>query len=85
MIEKEKQRKKMLKPKHDLEITEVINDIQNRFPNCGENYTVKILLWTDGTSSVECRHGRVIGDKAIVGVSRHYNEKLIYYEETHEL
>lgn len=33
----------------------VISEMKKKFPN--RNYTVKILLWNDGDSLVECRHG----------------------------
>ena len=41
------------------QINLVKNDILSRFPNC--SYTVLILLWDDGTNSVECRHGNDSG------------------------
>lgn len=37
------------------QISIVKRDIRKRFPKC--SYTIKILLWDDNTSDVECRHG----------------------------
>ena len=54
----------------------VKNDILQRFPNC--SYTIGILLWDDGTSRVECRHGND-EDKKIY-TSTYYNNKLTFGE-----
>ena len=53
----------------------VTAEILKRFPDC--YYTVSVLLWDDGTSSVECRHGD--GDK--IYNSRHRDGVLTYYED----
>jgi len=29
-----------------------------KFPDCGDNYSIFINIWTDGDFMVECRHGR---------------------------
>lgn len=50
----------------------VKKDILTRFPNC--HYTIKILLWDDGTDSVECRHG----DGEYIYRSTYYNNNLEY-------
>lgn len=52
----------------------VKNDILHRFPNC--SYTIGILLWDDGTSRVECRHGD--GEKIYTSV--YYNDELTFNE-----
>ncbi len=60
------------------QIQEQINlvkaDILNRFPNC--HYTIKVLLWDDNTSMVECRHG----SNNKLHIARFYNGLLDYYE-----
>ena len=50
------------------------NDILKRFPGCP--YTLRILIWDDNTSMVECRFGTL--DK--LHCSRYYNNELIYEE-----
>lgn len=52
----------------------VKNDIRSRFPNC--NYTIRILIWDDDTTMVECRYGAI--DK--LHCSRYYNNELTYEE-----
>ena len=54
----------------------VKNDILQRFPNC--SYSIGILLWDDGTSSVECRHGNDEGTK--IYTSTYYNNELTFDE-----
>jgi hypothetical protein len=54
----------------------VKNDILQRFPNC--SYTIGILLWDDGTSRVECRHGNDEGTKIYTSV--YYNNELSFDE-----
>lgn len=54
----------------------VKNDILTRFPNC--SYTVSILLWDDGTNSIECRHGNDEGSK--IYTSTYYDNKLTFEE-----
>ena len=39
----------------EKQILLVKDDIRNRFPECA--YTIRILLWDDNTTLVECRHG----------------------------
>jgi hypothetical protein len=56
----------------------VESDIQTRFPNCG--YTIKIILWNDGTDLIECKHGHIVNDKTILSTSTFYNGKLNYNE-----
>lgn len=46
----------------------------DKFPGCA--YTVKILLWDDGTDLVECRHG----DGKMIYLYVYYNDKLTYNE-----
>ena len=48
-------------------------DLLSRFPGC--SYTVKILLWDDGTDSVQCRHG---DDDDIIYYSQYYNNELTF-------
>jgi hypothetical protein len=60
----------------ERQIEIVKNDILQRFPNC--SYTVRVLLWNDGTSSVECRHGNDEGTK--IYTSTYYNDELIFDE-----
>jgi len=52
----------------------VTKDMLKRFPNCP--HTVRVLLWNDHTSLVECRYGT----KEKLHISRYYNGKLIYKE-----
>ncbi len=52
----------------------VKQDILTRFPDC--RYTVRILLWDDDTSSVECRYGD--GEK--IHTSTFHDNQLIYKE-----
>ena len=52
----------------------VKEDIHRRFPECA--YTIRILLWDDDTSLVECRYGTV--EK--LHTSRYYNGELQYEE-----
>ena len=58
------------------QINLVKNDILSRFPNC--SYTILILLWDDGTTSIECRHGNNEGTK--IYTSTYYNNELIFNE-----
>jgi len=60
----------------ERQIELVKNDIIQRFPNC--SYTITILLWDDGTSRVECRHGNNEGTK--VYTSTYYKNELIFEE-----
>lgn len=53
----------------------VKQDIQTRFP--GKRYTVRVLLWDDGTDLVECRYG----SKDVLHLSTYYNNELKYSEE----
>jgi len=55
----------------------VKNDIRTRFPNC--NYTIKILLWDDGTSSITCCHG----DEEKIYNSIYYNGELTFEEHVY--
>ena len=66
---------KDLKEKIDI----VKNDLLGRLP--GVSHTVCILLWDDGTSRVECRHGEDAGDKYIIHTSVFYDGKLEYKAE----
>lgn len=59
-------------------ISLVTNDMLERYPNC--HYTIKILLWDDGTSSVECRHARNVGKEIIICNSLYYEDELKYNE-----
>ncbi len=54
------------------EIDIVVNDILSRFPEC--SYTVTVILWDDGTRSVECRHG--VDRGSIIYVSTFYRGEL---------
>jgi len=56
------------------QISLVKEDIHRRFPNC--SHTIRILLWDDNTSLVECRYG--INGK--IHISRIYNGVLNYEE-----
>jgi hypothetical protein len=60
----------------ESQILMVKQDILNRFPDC--RYTIRINLWDDDTSSVECRHGD--GEK--IYSSTFYNNELVYKEIT---
>jgi len=60
------------------EIAMVVNDMKSRYPGC--HYTVKLLLWDDGTSSIECRHGRDTGTGMIICVSTYYEGELTHEE-----
>jgi hypothetical protein len=60
----------------ERQIELVKNDILQRFPKC--SYTIRILLWDDGTSSVECRHGNNEGTK--VYTSTYYKDELTFEE-----
>ena len=42
-----------IKLKEQVEL--VKNKMLNKFPDC--HYTIRILLWDDNTTLVECRHG----------------------------
>lgn len=55
-------------------ISLVKDDMIERFPDC--SYTIRILLWNDDTSLVECRHG----DGKKLHISRYYQDKLVYEE-----
>lgn len=55
----------------------VVNDIQKRFPDCP--YTIRILLWDDGTSLVECRYG--VDGK--IHISGYYDDVLNYREDVY--
>ena len=59
----------------------VKNDILTRFP--GSHYTIRILLWDDGSDLVECRTGTNSDEegKATLKISTYYNEELKYQEE----
>ena len=52
----------------------VKEDILKRFPNC--NYTIRILLWDDGTDLVECRHGNIKANSLELFISQYYNNEL---------
>ena len=52
----------------------VTEDILNRFPGCC--YTIRMLLWNDGTNRIECRHGTC--DR--LHISSYYNNELTYEE-----
>jgi hypothetical protein len=56
----------------------VVKDMEERHLNC--RHTVRILLWDDGTSLVECRHTRIIEDEIIICNSQYYNDELKYSE-----
>jgi hypothetical protein len=58
----------------ERQIDLVKKDILQRFPNC--SYTVRILLWDDNTTYVECRHGD--GNKLYK--SSYYNNELTFTE-----
>jgi len=51
----------------------VKNDILDRFPGCP--HTVRILLWDDGTDSVECRYG---DNDGFIHNSQYYNNELTF-------
>lgn len=53
----------------------VKNEILTKFP--GVRYTIRILLWDDGTSSVECKHGTSEGK---LYVATYYNNELSFEE-----
>ena len=53
----------------------VKNDMLKRFPEC--HHTIKILIWDDGTDSVECRYG----DSEKIYISMFYNDELTFREE----
>ena len=65
------------------EIAMVVDDMRERFPDC--HYTVKVLLWDDGTSSIECRHAHMGKKEMIISISTYYNNHLFYGEYTTEL
>ena len=52
----------------------VKDDMRKRFPECA--YTIRILLWDDNTSLVECRYGT--SEK--LHISKYYNGELQYEE-----
>ena len=56
----------------------VVDDMQERHPNCP--HTVRILLWDDGTSLVECRHARKVEEEIIICNSVYRNDELKYSE-----
>lgn len=58
--------------------TLVIADMQKRYPDC--HHTIRILLWNDGTSLVECRYARHSKKGMVVCCSTYYDEKLKYHE-----
>ena len=60
----------------ESEISIVVNDMKKRYPDC--HYTVRILLWDDGTSSIECRHSHKEGNYMIISTSTYYQNKLKY-------
>ena len=52
----------------------VKEDMWRRFPKC--HHTIRILLWDDDTSLVECRYGTT--EK--IHISRYYNGAMEYEE-----
>ena len=62
----------------ESEISLVVNDMQKRYPDC--HYTIRILLWDDGTSSIECRHAHKEGDDMIISTSTYYQNELEFKE-----
>lgn len=64
------------------QISLVIDDMQKRYPNC--HYTIRILLWEDGTSSIECRHARAEKNDMIICISTYYQNELTYEESIME-
>lgn len=58
----------MLEEKIELVKTELLKN----HPDC--SYTVKILLWDDGTDSVQCQHG----DEKFLYFAKYYDGKLSY-------
>jgi hypothetical protein len=52
----------------------VKDDMCKRFPKC--SYTIRILLWDDNTSLVECRYGT--GKK--LHISKRSEERRVYEE-----
>lgn len=56
----------------------VRNDMLERHPNC--RHTIRILLWDDNTSLVECRHFRKVGEDPIICNSVYYDDELTYEE-----
>ena len=59
-------------------IGKVVTDIKTRFPNC--NYTIKIILWDDGTDLIECKHGHILDDKTILSTTTLYKGSLKFEE-----
>lgn len=62
----------------ESQILMVKQDILSRFPNC--RYTIRIILWDDDTSLVECRYGD--GEKTYT--STFHNNELVYRELTNK-
>ncbi len=62
----------------ESQILMVKQDILNRFPNC--RYTIRIVLWDDDTSLVECRYGD--GEKTYT--STFHDNELVYRELTNK-
>ena len=58
----------------EKQISLVKEDMLKRFPEC--SHTIRILLWNDNTSLVECRYGTV--EK--LHISKYYNGILEYEE-----
>jgi hypothetical protein len=54
----------------------VKNDMLSRFPN--SPHTIRILMWDDGTDSVECRYGNDEGTKLYT--STYYDDNLTFRE-----
>jgi len=50
-------------------IEEVIKQLKEelfkKFPDCGEDYTIIVYLWTDEDFKVECRYGKFDKNKGI--------------------
>lgn len=55
----------------------VKEEMFKRFPDC--RYTIDILLWDDGTSSVKCKHGSNNDD--IIYIAEHYDGELMFEEQ----
>jgi hypothetical protein len=54
----------------------VKDDMLSRFPK--SPHTIRILIWDDGTDSVECRYGNDEGTKLFT--STYYDDKLTFRE-----
>lgn len=63
-------------------IEEVIKQLKEelfkKFPDCNDNYTIIVYLWTDEDFKVECRHGRFEGNINILHMFTYHDNKIDY-------